>query len=189
MEHVNNYIEIITKLLKTGGIISGILLVLSEAIIPMLPLGVFITFNVNAFGLLIGILISWFGTCLGCYLAFLFFRFLSIKFFNRFLKNKKLEKIINRIKSITFSNLVVLIALPFTPSFLINIACGVVDITKKKFLAAIMIGKIFAVCFWACIGKSLLESLTDIKTIITVCIFILVAYIVSKIVSKKLKIE
>mgnify|MGYP003292534581 CR=1 FL=1 len=83
MDHLTNYIEIITQLLQSGGIIIGILLVLSEAIIPMLPLGVFITFNVNAFGLIIGILISWFGTCFGCYLAFLFFRFLSKRFFNK----------------------------------------------------------------------------------------------------------
>ena len=189
MELIDKYIELITQLLKTGGIIYGIILVLSEAIIPMLPLGVFITFNVNAFGLLIGVFISWLGTCLGCYLSFLFFRFLSLKFFNKYIKSKKLEKVIVKIKSITFSNLVVLIALPFTPSFLINIACGVVDITKKKFLAAIMIGKVFSVMFWACIGKSLIDSLTDIKTIIIVSLSIVVAYFISKIVSKKLEIE
>ena len=189
MELINDYIEVITQLLKTGGIICGMILVLLEAIIPMLPLGVFITFNVNAFGLFIGVLISWIGTCIGCYLTFLFFRFLSIKFLNKYFKNEKLEKVITRIQSINFSNLVVLIALPFTPSFLINIACGVVDITKKKFLAAIMIGKVFAVMFWACVGKSLLESVTDIKTIIVVTIYIVIAYVISKIVSKKLKIE
>lgn len=189
MELIENYIEIITQLLKTGGIFFGILLVLLESIIPMLPLGAFIALNINAFGLIIGIIISWIGTCLGCYLSFIFFRFLSDKFFNKYFNNRKLEKVIERIKNITFSNLVVLIALPFTPAFLINISCGVVDITKKKFVAAIMIGKVFTVTFWGCIGKSLLESITDIKTIITVSIFILVAYFLSKLVSKKLKIE
>ena len=189
LEFINNNIEVITELLKNGGIFCGILLVLLESIIPMLPLGVFIAFNINAFGLILGILISWIGTCLGCYLSFLFFRFLSIKFLNKHFKNKKLEKVIYRIKSITFSNLVVLIALPFTPAFLINIACGVVDITKKKFVAAIMVGKIFTVTFWGCIGKSLLASITDIKTIIIVSIFIVIAYFLSKLVSKKLEIE
>ena len=61
--------------------------------------------------------------------------------------------------------------------------------SKKKFIAAILTGKIFMVIFWGCIGKSLLESITDIKTIIIVSIFIIVAYMVSKIVSKRMKIE
>ena len=92
-------------------------------------------------------------------------------------------------KTIEFSNLVVLIALPFTPAFLINIACGVINMSKRKFITAILIGKIFMVIFWGCIGKSLLESITDIKTIMIVSVFIIIAYIISKIVSKKMKIE
>ena len=189
MELVSNYIDIITNILKSSGLIAGVLLVLLESIIPALPLGVFITLNINAYGLLFGILISWLGTCLGCYLSYLLFKFLAINFFDKHIKNKRLLNMVESIKSISFSNLVVVIALPFTPAFLINIACGLAKMTKKKFVAAIMIGKVSITIFWGCIGKSLLESITDIKTIIIVSIFILVAYIVSKIVSKKLKIE
>lgn len=189
MELLSNYIEVITELLQNGGVICGILLVLLEAIIPILPLGVFITFNINAFGGIVGFIISWIGTSLGCYLTFLFFRFLSIKYLNKYMQNKKLQKVIDKIKHITFPNLVVLIALPFTPSFLINISCGVVDITKKKFATSIMLGKIFTVMFWGLIGKSLLVSITDFKTIIITIIFISIAYLLSKLVSKKLNIE
>ncbi len=189
LEMIYHYIEVATELLKSGGLICGILLVLLESIIPALPLGVFIAFNINAYGLIVGILISWFGTCLGCYLSYSFFKYLSKKFFTKLLQKKKFEKIITKIKTISFPNLVVLIALPFTPAFLINIACGVVEISKRKFLTAISIGKVFIVIFWGCIGKSLLESVTDIKTIIVVSLSILVAYFISKLVSKKLDIE
>jgi len=79
--------------------------------------------------------------------------------------------------------------LPFTPAFLINIAAGVVRMGKRKFLIALLMGKIFMVTFWGCVGKSLLESITDIKTIIIVAILILLAYFLSKFVSKKMKIE
>ena len=92
-------------------------------------------------------------------------------------------------KTIDFSSLVVIIALPFTPAFLINIAAGIVKISKKKFLAAILIGKVFMIIFWGCVGKSLLESMTDIKTIMVISLLIIVAYFVSKLVSKKMKIE
>ena len=186
---LSNYIEIITDMLQSGGIIFGILIVLLESFIPVLPLGVFVALNVGAYGSFIGILISWLATSLGCYLAFLLFRLLSIKYFNKHIKKQKLEKIISKIKSISFSNLVVLIALPFTPSFLINIACGVVNMSKKKFIAAILLGKIFSILFWGYIGKSLLESITDIKVIILVSILVAIAYFISKIISKKLEIE
>lgn len=189
LEIVNDIVAYLTTLLQNTGVLFGVLLVILESIIPALPLGVFIALNINAFGLVVGIVISWLSTCFGCYLAYSFYRFLSKNILKNLLTNKKLEKVIKKMKTIEFSNLVVLIALPFTPAFLINIACGIINMSKKKFIAAILTGKIFMVIFWGCIGKSLLESITDIKTIIIVSIFIIVAYMVSKIVSKRMKIE
>ena len=185
LEIVNDAVAYLTTLLQNTGILLGVFLVVLESIIPALPLGVFIALNINAFGLIIGIIISWLSTCFGCYLAFSFYKFLSKNILKNILASKKLEKVIKKMKTIEFSNLVVLIALPFTPAFLINIA----NISKRKFITAILIGKIFMVIFWGCIGKSLLESITDIKTIMIVSVFIVIAYIISKIVSKKMKIE
>lgn len=189
MEIATELVEYVTSLLQSGGILVGIVLILLESAIPVLPLGVFIALNINAYGLVFGILISWLSTCLGCYLAFLFFRFLSDKFLSKFIHKKQIHKVVKRIEKIEFSNLVVLIALPFTPAFLINIASGISNMSKKKFLYAILLGKTFTVVFWGCIGKSLLESITDIKTIIIVSIFIIAAYFLSKLFSKKMKIE
>lgn len=189
LEIVNDIVAYLTTLLQNTGVLFGVFLVILESIIPALPLGVFIALNINAFGLVVGIVISWLSTCFGCYLAYSFYRFLSKNILKNLLTNKKLEKVIKKMKTIEFSNLVVLIALPFTPAFLINIACGIINMSKKKFIAAILTGKIFMVIFWGCIGKSLLESITDIKTIMIVSIFIIVAYMISKIVSKRMKIE
>ena len=155
MDVVNNIVEYLTQLLQNGGIIYGVLLILLESIIPALPLGVFVALNINAYGLIIGILISWLSTCLGCYASFLLFTFIS----NKLIKNR------------------------------LDIAAGVVRMGKRKFLIALLMGKIFMVTFWGCVGKSLLESITDIKTIIIVAILILLAYFLSKFVSKKMKIE
>ena len=122
-------------------------------------------------------------------MSYTLFKFLALSFFDKHIKNKKILKMVDSVNKISFSNLVVLVALPFTPAFMINIACGLAKIGKKKFIAAILIGKMSITVFWGCIGKSLLESITDIKTIMIVSIFILVAYIASRIVSKKLEIE
>lgn len=189
MNELNNLVTDLTSLLKQGGPFFGVLLILLESIFPALPLGVFVALNINAFGLVFGIMMSWLATCLGCYLSFLLFRFISSKFMKNFLEKKKLQKILKRMKTIEFSNLVVIIALPFTPAFLINIAAGLVGLGKRKFLLALLIGKIFMITFWGCVGKSLLESITDIRTILIVSILIVFAYFLSKLVSKKMKIE
>lgn len=189
MEVLNNLVNYLTTLLQDGGIIFGILLILLESIIPALPLGVFVALNINAFGLIIGILISWLSTCLGCYISFLIFSYLSKKWIYKHFKKEKMKKILRKMKNIEFSNLVVIIALPFIPAFLINIAAGIVGMKKRKFLIALITGKIFMIVFWGCIGKSMIESITDIKTLMIVTLFILLAFVISKIISKKMKIE
>lgn len=191
-ETVDVAVTYMTTILQDFGPFSGILLVLLESIIPILPLGVFITLNINAFGFLFGFLISWMATCLGCIISFYFFRCWFQKRFSNYISKKKLKhlkEVTKKISHIPFSNLVVLIALPFTPAFLINIASGLSKMSKEKFIIAILLGKLSIVYFWGYIGKSVLESVTDIRTIITISIMMVIAYLLSKLVGKKLKIE
>ena len=94
MELINNLVEYFTKLLQDGGLIFGILLILLESVIPALPLGVFVALNINAYGIILGIIVSWLSTCLGCYLSFLLFSLFSNRFLNRMEHKKKLKKII-----------------------------------------------------------------------------------------------
>ena len=95
MELINNLVEYFTKLLQNGGLIFGILLILLESVIPALPLGVFVALNINAYGIILGIIVSWLSTCLGCYLSFLLFSLFSNRFLNRMEHKKKLKKIIS----------------------------------------------------------------------------------------------
>lgn len=190
MEMVDYFVEVITSYLQMFGVPFGILLIILESIIPALPLGVFIAFNMMAFGGILGFIISWLATCIGCYLSYLLFS----KVFSKWLfksnkKREKLAKIVKKMQNIEFSKLVLIVALPFTPAFLVNIACGLVRVSKKKFMASILIGKLSIVYFWGFIGKSMLESITDIKTIIILCVLLLISYILSKVVNKKLEIE
>ena len=191
-EIVDSFVSGTTTWLISFGPIAGILLILLESIIPMLPLSVFITLNVVSYGNVLGFLISWIATCIGCMLSFFLFR----KFFQnklyRFIKkkdNEQLKKIMNTITNISFSNLVVLIALPFSPAFLINISAGLSKIKTKKFLGAILLGKIVMVYFWGYIGTSLLESLTDITILIKIAILLIGSFIISRLIEKKLKVR
>lgn len=123
-------------------------------------------------------------------MSYFFFRKVISKKLEKVIEKKpKVKKAMNSIKKISFTNLVILILLPFTPAFLINIVCGLTRVRLKKFIPAIMIGKVGLVYFWGFISKSLLESITDIKTLVSLGIILLIGYIISKIFSKKFNID
>ena len=189
---INYLVDHATDLLHMGGPLMGVFLVFLESVIPILPLGAFITLNMNAFGFIIGFLISWGSTCFGCYISYLVFSSFLSRYFYRFLSKKdakKIKKSMEKIKKMSLSNLVVVIALPFTPAFLINIASGLAGVDKKKFLIAILVGKLSIVYFWGVIGTSFLESMTDIKTIMIISVMLVIAYFVSKYISKKTHVD
>lgn len=192
MEIINYIIEYSTNLISTGGIFFGFFLVFIECFIPALPLSVFVALNVNAFGIFLGVLISWLATCTGSFLCYIFFSFLEEKFISKFFKKEMIRKIANGIdkfRTIKLSQLVLVITLPFTPSFLVNILSGLANMAKEKFVTALLIGKVFTVIFWGYIGKSFIESLTDVGSIIFIIVALLVAYGISKLVSKSMNIE
>ena len=192
VELINNFATYLINIMSHLGPISGIVLIILESILPFLPLSVFIALNVNAFGMFLGVFISWVATFLGSFLCYLLFYYLGGKFHQKVLNKKMIIKVrngIDKISNIRFSSLVLLITLPFTPASLINILSGMAGISKKKFLAALLIGKVFSTTFWGYIGKSLIESVTDLTTLIYIGIALLVAYVLSKIVSKRMNIE
>lgn len=191
-ELIEEFVSNITNYLTILGPLSGIVLILLESILPILPLSVFIALNILAFGNTFGYLLSLGSTILGCMLSFSLFRSCFQKKLYSLIKKKDLkglDKIMKVITKIPFSHLVLLIALPFSPAFLINIAAGLSKLSRKKFFLALLIGKSVMVYFWGYIGKSLLESITDITIFVRVLVLLLVAFIVSRVVEKRLKVR
>ena len=192
VDTINNLVKYLTDTMSSLGPFSGVVLVILESILPFLPLSVFIALNGASFGYVLGFIISWISTCIGCVISFFVFRKLFQKRFNRFISNRDKEaikRIKKRFDNIKLSTLVLIVALPFTPAFAVNIAAGLSKMSFKKFLMAILIGKLSIVYFWTYIGKSLIESMMDIKAVITVSILLIISYIVSKLINKKLRIE
>ncbi len=185
----------ITNLLNSLGILGplfGCLLIMVESMIPILPLSVFITLNFYTFGNILGFIISYIFTVIGCIISFSIFRSKLKNKFDKFLNkkdHKQMKRIIKVFNKIKLENLVIFIALPFTPAFLINIAAGLSNMNKRKFLLAICIGKLFLVYFWGYIGITLIDSLTHPEYLIRICIIILVAYFFSKLINKKTGVD
>lgn len=193
IEHLDTYSEMLLNNLGIWGVVLSCLLITVESIIPVLPLCVFVTFNFFTFGNILGFFVSWAFTVLGCMLSFLLFRTKIKGWFEKKLINKKtgkeIKKLMNFIDKISLSGLATLVAIPFTPAFAVNIAAGLSNLSKKKFLTGILIGKTFMVYFWGYIGTTLLESLTHPIYLAKILIMISLAYIISKIVNKHFDLD
>ena len=180
---IQNAVEFITNIMSNFGIISGILLIILESMLPILPLGIFIALNVMTFGEIVGFIISWLSTVIGCMLAFSICRWLKEKYEKKYKKNDKIKKFRKKIDKLSLSNLVLIIALPFTPAFAVNIGAGLSNIDSKKYFIALLIGKLPMVFFWGFIGKSFIESITDPYTLAQITVLLIVSYLVSKVVN------
>ena len=185
---ISDYINIFIENLGVWGPLLGCLLIVVESILPVLPTFVFITLNFLAFGNIIGFLISWLCTVLGCFISFMIFRDGVQTWFEKRLRNKSaVDKIMNVIDKLKFEHLVLLLTVPFVPAFAINIAAGLSKMKLKKYVTALFIGKAFFVYFWGFVGTGLLESLTNPSSLIKVLIIIIIAYVLSRLISKKVK--
>ena len=188
---IDTFIDTTLQGLGIWGPIVGCFFILIESMVPILPLFVFITLNFLAFGNILGFIISWIFTCVGCFISFLLFRCKVQTWLYKRIKKEGLisEHTINMITNLKFEQLTTIIAIPFTPAFLVNIAAGLSKMSYKKFIGALLIGKIFLVYFWGFVGVSLIESIKNPFYLVRVGILLLLAYVCSKIVSKKFKIE
>lgn len=192
LEIAHEFVDIAIDYMQLYGPWLGFLIIILESILPWLPLCVFIALNMASFGNIFGFFLSWVATIVGCLLSYWFFKYLVGNRIDKYIndkKHEKLKKVIKTIRNINFSTLVILVALPFSPAFLINIACGITKVNFKKFIFSLFIGKVVIVYFWGFVGTSLIDSITNIGNIIQVLILLLFAFIISKIVMKKYNIE
>ena len=171
------------------GPLLGSLFIILESIIPPLPLFVFITINFVAFGKVLGFIISWICTCIGCILSY----YLVKKLFRNWVVNKikdvnLLTKCMNYVENLSLTQVTMILSIPFTPAFMVNIAAGLCNMNFKKFLTAILISKIFLVYFWGVV-TGLLESFHNPTSLITVVVMIVIAYTLSVVIKKVFKID
>ncbi len=192
MDKVVEIVNILIVYMSNLGLVGGFVLIVLESIIPILPVTVFVGLNVAVHGMLIGYIVSYAATVCGSMLSFILFRYVFRNLFYKIFKGKtkeKIEKLMTKISNIDYNVLVVIIAMPFTPAFAINIAAGLSNIKATKYLFSILVGKLAAVYAWCYIGDNFLDCLQNPKLIIKLVIIIVICYVISKIVEKIFKVE
>lgn len=189
MEELFNQIAIYIGSMGVFGMIINSFIIIIESMLPILPLVVFITLNFVAFGNFWGFILSWISTILGCILSYSIFRYGFGSKFYYLIKNKdKINKYSNVIKNMSLVKLTVLIAIPFTPAFVVNIVAGLLKVDFKKYIVALLIGKISLIYFWAYIGTSFIDSFRDPMIVLKIIILVLIVYVISKLINKLFKI-
>jgi uncharacterized membrane protein YdjX (TVP38/TMEM64 family) len=183
VETIEHIIANITDLLRTIGPVAGFFAIILESILPILPLGAFIAINIIVFGSILGFIISWIATIMGCLVSFYAFRLgLSKKLYGNVKIDSKMHKLMNYISKMPSARLTLLVAMPFTPAFLINITAGLSKMPVKKYLISILIGKLSIVYFWGYIGTSFIESIRNPVVFIRIAILLAMAYFMSKLI-------
>ncbi len=192
-ETLKNLNDVLNDFLLNAGvwapILSSVLIVL-EGIFAFLPLVVFVTINILTLGPVLGGILSWILTTIGSFLAFYLCRKGFSKYFQRFIGGKeKMSKAMNFIDNLKFKQLVLIIAIPFAPSFFINVGAGLSKIPLKKYLYALLIAKIFVIIFLGYIGCNLVECLTNPVMFIKVVLLVVGAYVFAQIINKKFDLD
>lgn len=163
------------------GIIPGIVLPMLEAILPFLPLVVFVVANAAAFGLWLGFLLSWIGASLGAILVFLVVRRLGDKrFFKWIRKSKQVQKLTGWLERHGFGPLFLLLCFPFSPSAIINVVAGLSRVSLWQFILAVLTGKMVMIFMISFVGYDIRSLVTrPIRTGI-VALFIFILWYVGK---------
>ena len=192
MEGLALLIEQIVNYMGTFGFVGGFLFVFLESFIPPVPVGVIVGLNMLSLGKVFGFLISYLAVITGCTCSFFLFRHLfKDKFIGWFSKKNqiRINKWMDKLSNIDFNTLVVLLAIPVTPAFLVNIAAGLSDISFRKYLIAMLIGKPAMLIFYGYIAVSFVESLSDPVKILYIVLLVVGAYLISKIIERLVKVE
>ncbi|MEH7014713.1 TVP38/TMEM64 family protein [Neobacillus niacini] len=147
---------------RSFGPLPGIVLPMIEAFLPLLPLVIFVMANASAFGLWLGFLYSWVGSCLGALLLFLLIRRFGQKRIFTFLsKHPKVRKLMDWVDRHGFGPLFLLLCFPFTPSFVVNVVAALSKISLYQYMLAVAIGKMVMIFTISFVGYDLQSLITQ----------------------------
>ncbi|TCP29816.1 putative membrane protein YdjX (TVP38/TMEM64 family) [Scopulibacillus darangshiensis] len=169
------------------GMFLGILLPLLEAFIPILPLILFVVANAAAYGFILGFLLSWIGTCSGSFIVFIFCRKVVQRPLRRWIdKKKKLRSMLMWVERGGFGPVFLVLSIPFTPSSVINVVCGLSNMNARLFYLAVLLGKMVMIGIVTFIGTDWQTLIAKPTRMIIVLVFIVALWIIGKVVEKRM---
>lgn len=169
------------------GIVFGFLLPFFDSFLPIFPFVFVIAVNVKAFGFWPGFIASWTGSVLGTLLLFYILRKVGRNTITNFLyRPGKKHPVMNWIGKAGFGPIFIILCLPFTPSFFVNIFAAVSRVRASVYIPAVIFGKFVMVLSVATIGKDIGDFRHHPSKTIILVVLMIVLWRVGKIVEKRL---
>ncbi|WP_229716382.1 TVP38/TMEM64 family protein [Staphylococcus pragensis] len=149
------------NVLQELGYFAGFIILYLRAIVPVLPLTLYVIMNVHAYGFFIGTVISWLGIVSGTYTVFYICRkFVNARFMQKIRKRKSVEKLIHFIDRQGIVPIFILMCFPFTPNTLVNFVASLSHIKAKYYFLILLVSKLISITFLAVMGKEVTTFLT-----------------------------
>lgn len=185
-------IQSIFERFEQFGIFAGFFLVILESFVPVLPLFAIVILNINSYGFILGFLISYTASVTGSYLVFLVVRFLFRNPAQRYIHSKeKLERMLRFVDERGFTFAFILLALPFTPTSVVNVIAALSNMKAKVYLLILLVAKVIMIGSMALVGYDITEFFNSPVRLIFSSVLLVVLYLFSKwyqrYLNKKLK--
>lgn len=167
------------------GYIPGFIMLYLRAIVPVLPLTLYVVLLIHAYGLFPGIIISWLGIVSGTFTVFLICKkFVNIIRMKKLKSRKSVQRLISFIDRQGLIPLFVLLCFPFTPNTLINIIASLSHIKIKYYFFVLVISKLISITILGVMGKEIFTIFTNPLRALIMIVLLVVLWFISKKVEK-----
>jgi len=167
------------------GYIPGFIMLYLRAIVPVLPLTLYVVLLIHAYGLFPGIIISWLGIVSGTFTVFLICKkFVNTIRMKKLKSRKSVQRLISFIDRQGLIPLFVLLCFPFTPNTLINIIASLSHIKIKYYFFVLFISKLISITILGVMGKEIFTIFTNPLRALIMIVLLVVLWFISKKVEK-----
>lgn len=167
------------------GYIPGFIMLYLRAIVPVLPLTLYVVLLIHAYGLFPGIIISWLGIVSGTFTVFLICKkFVNTIRMKKLKSRKSVQRLISFIDRQGLIPLFVLLCFPFTPNTLINIIASLSHIKIKYYFFVLVISKLISITILGVMGKEIFTIFTNPLRVLIMIVLLVVLWFISKKVEK-----
>ena len=167
------------------GYIPGFIMLYLRAIVPVLPLTLYVVLLIHAYGLFPGIIISWLGIVSGTFTVFLICKkFVNTIRMKKLKSRKSVQRLISVIERQGLIPLFVLLCFPFTPNTLINIIASLSHIKIKYYFFVLVISKLISITILGVMGKEIFTIFTNPLRALIMIVLLVVLWFISKKVEK-----
>ena len=167
------------------GYIPGFIMLYLRAIVPVLPLTLYVVLLIHAYGLFPGIIISWLGIVSGTFTVFLICKkFVNTIRMKKLKSRKSVQRLISFIDRQGLVPLFILLCFPFTPNTLINIIASLSHIKIKYYFLVLVISKLISITILGVMGKEIFTIFTNPLRALIMIVLLVVLWFISKKVEK-----